>query len=252
MSTPMEQMEEQQRLRDLVAGTANDRPSQPITEILVSLRGPKDRVRLAWTPEEIETSDEARSSPTSTLEDDVEPRWGKGLTTMSWEGILPGPGRQHAGYIKRHLWEQPETIRGILRGWSRSKDVVRVDVAATGLSMDMRVASFTSRHSGGLGDISYSITLREFRPMELDRKRKKKRKKKRGGSDDGKKGEEKGGGDGRKKTYVVKAGDTLSKIARRFLGSATRWRDIYEANKSRIGPDPDELKVGTKLVIPPR
>lgn len=228
----------------------SDTPGQPLTEILVSLRGPKARVRLAMTPEEIETSDDARSSATSTLKDDVEPRWGKGLTTMSWDGILPGPGRQNAGYIKRHLWERPEEIRRILRGWARGNDVVRVDVAATGLSMDMRVASFTTTHSGGLGDISYSITLREYRALELDRNRKKKRDKKRGGSDDGKKGEEKGGG--RNKTYVVKPGDTLPKIARRFLGSATRWRDIYEANKSKIGPDPDVLKVGTKLVIPPR
>lgn len=247
MSTPMEQMEEQIRLANL-ADPKDSRPTQPLTEIMISLRGPTDSVRLAMTPEEIETSDDARSSATSTLQDDVEPRWGKGLTTMSWDGILPGPGRKHAGYVRRHLWEPPEGIRRILRGWARSNDVVRVDVAATGLSMDMRVTSFTTRHSGGLGDIYYSITLREYRPMELDRKRKKKRDRKRGVSDDGKKGEEKGGG--RNKTYVVKAGDTLPKIARRFLGSATQWRDIYAVNKSKIGPDPDVLKVGTKLVIP--
>ncbi len=46
---------------------------------------------------------------------------------------------------------------------------------------------------------------------------------------------------------VVRAGDTLSEIAQRELGGASRWRDIAAANPS---VDPDRLLVGTKLRIP--
>jgi len=51
------------------------------------------------------------------------------------------------------------------------------------------------------------------------------------------------------KTYVVKAGDSLSKIAKELLGDANRWKEIYEANKDVI-KDPNVLTAGQKLVIP--
>ncbi|MDD5454703.1 MAG: OmpA family protein [Candidatus Ratteibacteria bacterium] len=51
------------------------------------------------------------------------------------------------------------------------------------------------------------------------------------------------------KEYVVKKGDTLSKIAHKQLGKASRWKYIYELNKDRI-KDPNKLKVGQKIIIP--
>jgi nucleoid-associated protein YgaU len=50
-------------------------------------------------------------------------------------------------------------------------------------------------------------------------------------------------------TYVVKRGDTLSKISRSQYGTDKRWRDIYKANKARIS-DPNKIRPGTKLIIP--
>ncbi len=50
-------------------------------------------------------------------------------------------------------------------------------------------------------------------------------------------------------TYVVKAGDSLSKIAQAVYGDLNRWREIYEANKDKI-PNPDVIEVGQELVLP--
>lgn len=49
--------------------------------------------------------------------------------------------------------------------------------------------------------------------------------------------------------YTVQAGDTLSHIARRHYGKASRWRAIFEANRDRID-DPDLIRPGQVLVIP--
>ncbi len=49
--------------------------------------------------------------------------------------------------------------------------------------------------------------------------------------------------------YTVKNGDSLSRIAKRELGSYDRWRDIYEANRDKI-KDPNVLAVGIQLIIP--
>jgi nucleoid-associated protein YgaU len=50
--------------------------------------------------------------------------------------------------------------------------------------------------------------------------------------------------------YVVKSGDTLSSIARRYYQSPDKWWVIYNANREAIGGDPDHLNAGLSLRIP--
>ena len=49
--------------------------------------------------------------------------------------------------------------------------------------------------------------------------------------------------------YRVGENDTLSAIAQRHLGRASRWIQIYELNRKQI-PDPNRLKIGTVLTLP--
>ena len=51
------------------------------------------------------------------------------------------------------------------------------------------------------------------------------------------------------KTYTVKAGDTLSKIAKEHLGDANDYMKIFNANKGTL-TDPDKIKPGQVLTIP--
>ena len=51
------------------------------------------------------------------------------------------------------------------------------------------------------------------------------------------------------KTYTVKAGDTLSKIAREHLGDANAYMKIFTANKDQL-TDPDKIKPGQVLKLP--
>ena len=53
----------------------------------------------------------------------------------------------------------------------------------------------------------------------------------------------------RGKTYTVVAGDTLSKIAKREYGDASKWHRIYEANKDTI-KNPDLIYPGQTFKIP--
>lgn len=50
--------------------------------------------------------------------------------------------------------------------------------------------------------------------------------------------------------YVVQPGDTLTGLAARFLGSLSRYHEIYELNRDRIA-GPDDLRIGLTLRIPP-
>lgn len=51
--------------------------------------------------------------------------------------------------------------------------------------------------------------------------------------------------------YVIQAGDTLSDIARRQLGSASRWPEIYRLNRETLNNRFDLLVPGVELVLPP-
>lgn len=51
------------------------------------------------------------------------------------------------------------------------------------------------------------------------------------------------------RTYVVQAGDSLSKIAKKILGDAKRWPEIYELNKDKIS-DPNLIYPGQELKLP--
>ena len=51
------------------------------------------------------------------------------------------------------------------------------------------------------------------------------------------------------RTYTVKAGDTLSEIAKAELGSANAYMKIFEANRDQLS-DPDKIKPGQVLKIP--
>ena len=54
---------------------------------------------------------------------------------------------------------------------------------------------------------------------------------------------------GQSKTYTVKAGDTLSKIAKEHLGDANAYQEIFDANRDQL-TDPDKIKPGQVLKIP--
>lgn len=49
--------------------------------------------------------------------------------------------------------------------------------------------------------------------------------------------------------YTVRSGDSLSRIARRELGSSTKWGDIYTMNRDVL-PNETKLRVGQRLRIP--
>lgn len=46
--------------------------------------------------------------------------------------------------------------------------------------------------------------------------------------------------------YIVKKGDNLSKIARKYH---TTWQELYEKNMKTIGDNPNLIRIGQKLII---
>lgn len=49
--------------------------------------------------------------------------------------------------------------------------------------------------------------------------------------------------------HAVVAGDTLSGIAKKYYGDASKYPRIFDANRDQLN-DPDKIKVGQRLKIP--
>jgi len=49
--------------------------------------------------------------------------------------------------------------------------------------------------------------------------------------------------------HMVREGETLSDISRKYYGSAGKWRKVFEANRGTI-KDANAVRSGTKLIIP--
>jgi nucleoid-associated protein YgaU len=54
------------------------------------------------------------------------------------------------------------------------------------------------------------------------------------------------GGD---RVHNVVSGDTLSAMAKKYYGDASKYNKIFEANRDQLN-DPDKIKVGQRLKIP--
>lgn len=51
--------------------------------------------------------------------------------------------------------------------------------------------------------------------------------------------------------YIIRPGDNLSTVAKQFYGDPTMWRYIFNANKDNIGDNPNEIRAGMTIKIPP-
>lgn len=127
----------------------------------------------------------------------------------------------------------------------KEKGVLRLVMTGTPVNMECTIESFVYGEDDGTKDIHFTIEFKEYRrpkvvtqekkevaannvtPAETSRPAKAVE----------------------NTTYEVKAGDTLSKIAKKVTGSTANWQAIYNQNKGVIGGNPNKIYPGQKLVI---
>ncbi|WP_128893601.1 LysM peptidoglycan-binding domain-containing protein [Longirhabdus pacifica] len=134
---------------------------------------------------------------------------------------------------KIERWQQAgDPIRFIITEKKDQTD--KVNTAAT-------IRSFSYEEKpGSPGDVYYSMTLKQYEYLEFEKADKEQ------DTLQTKRPNEQS----KTNTYVVKSGDSLWKIAQKTLGDGNAWRRIYNQNKAVIGPDPNLIFAGQKLVIP--
>ena len=158
---------------------------------------------------------------------------GRGLREVRLTTFLP------SAYSPFFDGKEPESILAMLKSWQDSGDPVRLIISGSDINDAFLIEDVTETLREGDGDITLTLTLREYKfAAELAK--------------DADGAVQSAGKTARAdervlpKTRTVKRGDTLWGIACELYGDGTRWREIAKKNAVT---EPRKLPVGKVLVL---
>jgi len=177
----------------------------------------------------------------------------RALQSISFSSFFPK--RYDPEYCSYRNIKSPSSYVKLVEKIKRA-GTLRLLITGTPIRLRCRIESFEWSENDGTGDINYTLTFKEHRGVSV------------GTSTVVTMSSLETGGDAvavedktleesprtepetaSGTTYTVKAGDSLSTIARQLTGSAD-WHAIYEQNKAAIGADPNMIMDGMTLTIP--
>lgn len=153
---------------------------------------------------------------------------GTDVEEISWDGEFFGKSKKNEAIVKKGYWKSPNECVKTLKNYMKNGTVLNLIVTNTWINMDVTISDFQPVAYGAYGNVQYSITFTQKKPLKIyttkelkikspKKKTKARNKKSSGGS-----------------KYTVKKGDCLWNIAKKFYGSGAKYTVIYNANKTVI------------------
>lgn len=170
----------------------------------------------------------------------------KGLRILSWESFFPV---SKAPYTVGQIRDPVSIVQAIQKARDQ-KSPVRFLITGTDLDCNLRMGidSFEyEERSGELGDLYYTIKLYEWKDISPKRIVLTEKKEEPAKTQEP---ERPGTPEQTSKTYTVKPGDCLWNIAKKFYGKGSDYTKIYNANKGKIGSNPNLIYPGQVFTIP--
>lgn len=170
----------------------------------------------------------------------------RGLKEFSLGSFFPA--EYNPVYCETTRLLRPSEYISHLEKWRDSRKPIRLTVTGTEINLlvTLRAFSYDVERAGNIGDIFFEMSLKEHREINVrittpvNNKAPVKKAASRPAASK----------PPVPKTYTVKSGDSLWKIAEKYYRNGAQWRKIYDANKKVIGKNPNLIYPGQKLVIP--
>lgn len=207
------------------------------------------KTQFPMMPEKITMGADAKFMTYSIISlGDVKIPRGKGIKEISWSGIFPGKPRKKSPFVS--AWTKPDELVKRMEKCRDDGTICNLLVTGTCINYSVYISSFKGKYTGGMGDFQYDVKfiiateIKIYTTNEL--KIKTPAKATRTAS---KKSTKKKATESKTRTYTVKSGDCLWRIAQNLLGKGSRYMEIYNLNKDKI-KNPNLIYPGQKLRIP--
>lgn len=191
-------------------------------------KGRADGITIPWLPAQITFDLGGMRAATYDILDlgEVDVPSGSSLGKVSFSSVFPGEARKGLPFL-RGSFRKPEEYQNLLTKWMQEGTKLKVIVTGTPINQEVYCTNFVPSYSGGYGDINYELELKCRRDIVITSivntttttKPKAKPAANTAAS---------------YKTHKVKKGDTLWAISRKYLGSGSKYKSIYNLNKSII------------------
>ncbi|MGK9429560.1 LysM peptidoglycan-binding domain-containing protein [Bacillus atrophaeus] len=181
----------------------------------------KEKLRFPVLPETIDVSNSLQNDSVKiTGLGDITFIEEPGAKEISFSSFFP---KKYSPIAEYKNIPSPENAIVKIEKWMKAKKPVQFLITGTKINMTCSIESFKYSEGGNeIGDRDFDIVLKEYKtasPRKIKQKKKTKTKRPSKASP---------------KTYTVKKGDTLWDLAGKFYGSSTKWRKIWNANKTAM------------------
>lgn len=193
--------------------------SKSVYEIWLSTADNKERLRLPVLPSSVSLSVGNKNEAVDisnlgevTVIQDPSPK------TVQFSAFFPA---NKTPLVEYNNFPKPWDAVKKIEKWQKDKKPLRIVITKTKINIPVSIESFDySEEAGAVGDISYDLSLKEFKFVSVRKIKVKVPKKPKRPNPKPK-----------PRTHLVKRGDTLWDLARKYYGNSLEWRKIWNANK---------------------
>lgn len=214
-----------------------------IYQMWITHNGGRDNLRLPMLPEEISVSNGSSNTSVDIAGlGEIVIKQGRPAILVEFESCFP---RYKAPGISPNILQPWEYVQ-MISAWKEDPQPVQFIVTGTLINLYCTIEDFSWREIGGdVGTYYYKLTFKEhrnvwIRQVEVDVSARKALL-----SDS----EARTDNRVQNRTYTVVPGDCLYTIAKRELGDASRWGEIYDLNRDQISV-PSMIYSGQVLQLP--
>lgn len=220
--------------------------------LTLSYNDQKEAIEFPVLPEKIEVSESGNSKSYEISKlGEINVIKSKKLTEISFESLFPAQWYPGANVTEREMFQPSHYIVNKIEKWRSYKRPVRLILTGSTMDINMAVSieKFTWSEEGGeVGDIKYQISFKEYRFYAA------KKVKVKTDSNGGKKvskAKSSTRSDTRvqPKTYTLVAGDNLWKVAQKFLGDGSKYKQIQTLNSIKDS-ELKKLPIGKVIKLP--
>lgn len=173
---------------------------------------------------------------------------GRKLSTFDIDCFFPN---QDYNFCEYYGFPKPYECVDKLKKWMDEGWILRLIVTETNINMECIITDLDYEEKDATGDVYYSLSLKEYRRFKIsladipgNNENTSQKPNESSNQNTNSTGQQQ-----QQRTHVVKKGDTLWGLAKKYYGSGSKYPVIFNANKNLIN-NPDDIKDGWKLVVP--